>query len=103
MIVIVASIETSPENIDSMKSAIATMEAESRKEDGCEDYTFCVELSNPDHIRITERWRDVDALKAHFETPHMAAFNQAMASAPPKNVSLSCYEAQEIPFPVNRG
>ena len=103
MLVIVAVIETSADDIAALKNAIATMEQASREEEGCEDYTFCVELNDPTRMRITERWRDEAALKAHFESPHMAAFNQAMAGAPPKSVSVTCYEATEVPFPVARG
>ena len=103
MIVIIASIETSAADIAVMKDAIAAMETASRAEEGCEDYTFCVELSNPNQLRITERWRDEAALKAHFATPHMAEFNQVMAKSPPKNVNLGCFEATEIPFPIARG
>jgi hypothetical protein len=29
----------------------------------------------------------------------MAAFNEAMTRAGPRNVSVACYEATKIPFP----
>ena len=64
-----------------LKPAIAAMEAASRAEPGCEDYTFSVELNNSGVIRITERWRDMQALAEHFATPHMATFGAAMGAA----------------------
>ncbi len=103
MLVLVVSIDTSAENIAAIKEAIATMEAASRAEAGCHDYTFAVELNDPDKLRITECWENEAALKAHFATPHMAAFNEAMAAASPRGMDLKCYQAEEIPFPVNRG
>ena len=39
------------------------------------------DLADPELFRIVERWRDEAALGAHFATPHMAAFQQAMAQA----------------------
>lgn len=99
MIVVNAMIESDADNIAAMKTAIATMEAASQAEDGCEDYTFSVELNNPNTLRITERWASTEALTAHFGTPHMAAFQAAMGSHPPKSVSAHFYEATEIEFP----
>lgn len=103
MLVLVVSIDTTAGNIAAIKDAIRTMETASRAEDGCHDYTFAVELNDPDKLRITECWEDEAALKAHFATPHMAAFNAAMAEAAPRGMDLKCYEATEIPFPINRG
>ena len=99
MIVVNARIEATEETIDAMRDAILTMEQASQAEDGCDDYTFSVELGNPTVMRITERWRDMAALEAHFATPHMAAFQQAMAANPPKGVTANFYEATEVPGP----
>ena len=100
MIVVNAIIETTEDAIAAMQQAIADMENASRAEDGCDDYTFSVELNNPAVLRITERWQSIDALKAHFATPHMAAFQAAMGAHPPKSVSATFYEAAEIPNPM---
>ena len=102
MLVLVVSVHSSAENIAAMKEAVAAMETASRAETGCKDYTFAVELNDPDKLRITECWEDEDALKAHFATPHMATFNEAMAKAAPTQVDISCYEAKEVPFPMAR-
>ena len=51
-------------------------------------------ISDPTRIRITERWHSIEALAAHFQTPHMAAFQQVMAANPPKNVTAHCYDAE---------
>ena len=99
MIVVNAIIETTAEAITAMQAAIATMETKSRAEDGCHDYTFSVELNNPDVLRITEKWESMAALGAHFGMPHMADFQAAMAANPPKSVSATFYEATEVPAP----
>ncbi len=99
MIVVNARIEATEDTIAALKDAILTMEAASQAEDGCHDYTFSVELGNPNAMRITEKWRDMAALEAHFAMPHMAAFQQAMAAHPPKAVEANFYEATEVPGP----
>ncbi|MEQ8857496.1 MAG: putative quinol monooxygenase [Pseudomonadales bacterium] len=96
MIVVNAIVTASAETIEALKPAIEAMERESRAEPGCEDYTFSVELNNPDVVRITERWASMAALEAHFATPHMARFRAAMGEHPPKAVEAKFYEAVEV-------
>ena len=100
MIIVNGRFESSAGDIDALKAAIAAMESASRAEDGCDDYTFSVELSNPNVIRITERWRDMAALEVHFKTPHMAEFQKAMAAHPPTAADVKFYEVEkELPRP----
>ena len=96
MIVVNARIEATPETVAALKDAIVAMQNATLEEDGCEDYTFSIEIANPGAIRITERWAAKEALQAHFATPHMAAFQAAMQAHPPKEVSAHFYEATEI-------
>ena len=96
MIVVNATIEATAETIEAMREAIAKMEAASQAEDGCYDYTFSVELNNPNVLRITEKWESMNHLAAHFATPHMADFQAAMGANPPKSVDAKFYEVEEV-------
>ena len=96
MIVVNAIIKATAANIDAMREAIAAMEAASRAEAGCQDYTFSVELNNPNVLRITEKWDSMDDLAAHFGMPHMADFQAAMAANPPESVEAKFYEVTEV-------
>lgn len=99
MIVVNAIVKTTSEDIVALKDAIAVMEIASREEKGCVDYTFSVELSDPNTLRITEKWGNVEALKAHMGTPHMAEFQKAMGGNPPASLDIKCYDVEEIqPF-----
>ena len=99
MIVVNAIVTTTQEDIVALQSAISTMEAASREEPGCLDYTFSVELNNPNVMRITEKWQSLDDLKAHFATPHMAEFQGTMGGNPPASLDVCFYEVEEIhPF-----
>ena len=103
MIVVNAIIEVAAGDVDAWREDVRVMEEASRAEAGCEDYTFSVELNADTRIRITECWADADALRAHFQTPHMATFTKAMGARPPENVIVKCYEATEIPLPRDAG
>ena len=99
MIIVNAIIESDESSIAAMREAITTMVTATLEEPGCDDYCFSLELDDPTRIRITERWHTIEALAAHFQTPHMAAFQQVMAAHPPKNVTAHCYDAKEIDLP----
>ena len=99
MIIVNVRIESNPETVEALRESILTMQAATLEEEGCEDYTFSVELANPGALRITERWTSKEALSTHFQTPHMATFQAAMQAHPPGNVTPHFYEATEIDMP----
>lgn len=76
-------------------AAIVTMMEKSRAEDGCLDYTMARDLSDPLTLVLFERWRDQDALDAHFQTGHMRTFQQVMAANPPVARNIRLYETDE--------
>ena len=82
-------------NTPEVVSALVEMVKQSRAEDGCLDYTFAQDLADPDTLIIYERWRDEDALMAHFNSPHMAEFQKVMAANPPVGRDLRRYETDE--------
>ena len=97
MIVVNARLPSTPENIKAMREAIVVMQKASLAEDGCEDYNFSVEVDDSSVMRVTERWTSREALAAHFQTPHMATFQAAMAANPaPGAPEIHFYEAVEI-------
>ena len=76
------------------------MEEETRKESGCLAYAFSVDVTDPTKVRIFERWESMDALRAHFATPHMAPFGAAVAQIQPKSMDVKVYEIdKEVALP----
>jgi quinol monooxygenase YgiN len=52
-------------------SALASVSQEqSRAESGCLFYTWMQHAARPEQLSLYERWRNIDALKLHFGTPH---------------------------------
>lgn len=85
------TVAAKPEVVESIRALVRA----TRAEDGCIDYSFAQDLTDPDVLVLFERWRDADALAAHFGTPHMATFQQVMAENPPVGRSLRRYETDE--------
>ena len=85
------TIADSPDTVE----AIKVMVAASRAEDGCINYTFAQDLSDPDVLIIYERWENQEALAAHGKSAHMAEFQKVMAANPPVGRDLRIYETDE--------
>ena len=76
-----------------------TMVAASRAEDGCLEYAYAEDLLVPGLVRVTEMWRDREALAAHFQAPHIAAWRAVFSTLGITDRTLSLYEAGE-PEPI---
>ncbi len=74
MIVISGRLTIRPDQRDRAVAAAAALMAATRAEPGCADYTFSADLSDPDVFYFFERWDSEEALKSHFDAPHMAEF-----------------------------
>jgi len=92
MLIVAGEVRMTPESVAKVREQAATMVAETLKEDGCLEYGFAEDLLEPGRIRLFEKWRDQAALDAHFQTPHMAAFNAALAQVELQGVSVKIYE-----------
>ncbi|MEZ5321759.1 MAG: putative quinol monooxygenase [Microthrixaceae bacterium] len=74
MIVITGTIGVAADSLGAALSAIATLEARTREEDGCLEYGFWQSPNEPTLLAVVERWRDADSLDAHMASAHMAEF-----------------------------
>ncbi len=98
-IIVNAVIEANRSTLEALREPLLTMQAASRAENGCQDYTFSIELGDDEKVRITERWDNMDCLLAHFATGHMASFREAMAANPPRSLDAHFFEVHEIERP----
>lgn len=79
MLIVLAKATVPAGALDKVHDAVAAMVAASRAEEGCIAYSFTTDVLDPTAMHIVEKWRDEDALRLHFSTPHMAAFQAAIA------------------------
>ena len=78
MIIVIARVEFDPEHLESVEPALDAMMKATWEESGCLGYSMAIECRHQAVCSIVERWENEAALKAHFHTPHMAAFNAAI-------------------------
>lgn len=92
MLIVAANITLGADAINILTPLAQKMAVETLKEPGCHEYAFSVDLSNPNLVRIFEKWEDQAALDNHFTTPHMAEFQAGLANAEVKGVEAKIYD-----------
>ena len=98
-VVVAGTVRVPPENLERFRPHMQAMLEASRAEDGCLTYSYAVDVAEPGLIRVFEAWRDETALKAHFQTPHMATWRAAWPEFGVSDRQLSLYEiAAERPL-----
>ena len=80
MVVISGTVHVKPELRQQAVERAIWMQRLVESEPGCLTYRFYADLEHPDLFRVFEAWESDEALQAHFQTPHMAEFNRALAS-----------------------
>lgn len=80
MIVIAGSVVVKPERRAEVVEVAREMAEASRRETGCLAYEFYVGIEDPNAFFIFEEWATEDVLARHFQTAHMAAFQQRRPS-----------------------
>ena len=96
MIVIAGQIRIDPAKREKAVAMALEMMEESRKEAGCLSYSFTGDLADPARFRIFEEWESADALKIHFETPHMARFQAAIGDLGVQEMTVQRYEVSSV-------
>lgn len=81
MIIVVARAEFDPARLEELQPALDAMMRATWDESGCLSYSMAIENRAEGICTIVERWASEADLKAHFTTPHMAAFQKAIAGA----------------------
>lgn len=77
MIVIAGTVRVPPGKIEAARPHMEAMVTASRAEDGCTAYSYAQDVLDPGVVHVIEVWESDAALKAHSETPHMAAWRAA--------------------------
>jgi quinol monooxygenase YgiN len=69
-------------NRDAVLEQFAICAAASRDEEGCLGYVASADPAEPGRVVVFERWESEAHLAAHFGTPHIAVFRDAVAGYP---------------------
>lgn len=79
MLIVTGTMQVPPEGIEAMKAAAAEVAAATRAEKGCRVYAFWQSVEEPTTFRVYEEWDDLDCLKAHGKSAHIATYRAKLA------------------------
>jgi quinol monooxygenase YgiN len=91
-VIVAGTVRVAPDKLAGLKPHMEAMLAASRAEDGCFEYSYAEDVTEPGLVRVFEAWRDPAALEAHFRTDHMAAWRAAWPSFGVSDRRLFAYE-----------
>ncbi|MEQ8747830.1 putative quinol monooxygenase [Pyruvatibacter sp.] len=83
-------------DMETVLGAGQAMIAASLAEAGCQDYTYARDVTDDKTMRIFELWDDQAALDAHFQEPHMGAFNAALGKVKIASISVKIYDVSGV-------
>ena len=94
MIIVTGEVRFGEGEIERLKDAMAANIATTRGEQGCEHYSYAVDLADPKLLHVSERWSDQAAIDAHMQSPHMAEFMGAIGQSQVESMSIRMYRAE---------
>ena len=92
LVMVMGTVKFASGELDQILPEIKAQVTATRAEDGCQLFAFSRDMLGSDTLHIAERWRDRDALTAHFDAPHMTAFNAAISRAKPQSMLVKSYD-----------
>lgn len=96
MIILHATIQIKPGRREEAIPVFLQMQAATRQEEGCLEYTFVSTLENPDTFMAVERWENLACLQSHFDSAHMTLFKEQRADLVTGDSTLYKYEGTAL-------
>ncbi len=90
-VLLIVELAARPGHEDAVLSELRAMEAASRAEEGCREYTMLRSLSAPGRFVVYEIWESAAHLEDHRGTPHYRAFGGVVAehfAGPPRRLEM---------------
>ncbi len=98
MMVVVGSFRIPPSMVDVVLAPMEEMISASRAEEGCVEYAYALDVQDKGLIRVSEVWRDREALEAHFRTAHIAEWRAQVSALAVSGRELTAYETKDEGF-----
>lgn len=75
-LIVSGKVRIRPDKRDLVIQAALHMADESRKEAGCREFKVLTDISDPYTLYVFEIWDSVESMTRHFQTEHMAVFQE---------------------------
>ncbi len=95
MIIVMGKLRMDAAAIDAALPAAQKVVAATQLEDGCLQYDYSRDITDPEIFHITERWTSREALGAHLGTPHVAEWIAILGGITMKERHIKLYDTDE--------
>ncbi|GHV48110.1 hypothetical protein FACS1894204_12160 [Synergistales bacterium] len=95
MIVVSSKFKSVPGSRDKIVELSRPAVEATRKEKGCIRYELFVSTEDDVTLQFIEEWADIEDLKAHMKSAHLAAFKEARKSIVQGDSVLKLFDAKE--------
>ena len=95
MILVTGAVVARAETFEEIRTLSLEHVRRSRSEPGCISHDVHIDCENPLRLVFVERWRDAEALRAHFAVSASAAFVRAVRALAAEKTAMTLYEAAE--------
>ncbi len=92
MIIVSGKAKVRPGAVDKVRKEMEAAITNSRLESGCIDYSYGIDVLDPETIIVLEYWENQEALTAHFSQPYMAAWISALNNAGVISQDVKAYD-----------
>ncbi len=96
MLVVTAYAQVRPDAVDAARAALQRAQDATVSEDGCEAYRFHAAIDDPASFVAVENWRDLPALQAHLQTPHIAELIGGLQEILVGPLDIRAYDATRV-------
>ena len=94
MIIVVGSVQTTPDIHDVVLHLSLEHVARSRAEPGCIAHNIHADCENPARLVFVEYWADMPALLAHFDLPASRDFVKRLRKLSPAPPDMKIFDAE---------
>jgi quinol monooxygenase YgiN len=101
MLIVQGDIYAQVTHLDRVRELMRDTQARVRAQPGCEYYAFAETLDEPGHFVVVERWRDAEALEAHYGTTSYEYYEKEYSAYMEHDTEVNVYEAQTSVHPVD--
>ena len=95
MIIVMGKLRIDAAAIEAALPAAQKVVALTQQEEGCLQYDYSRDISDPEVFHITERWTSREALGAHLKTPHVAEWIAVLQTMTMKERHIKLYDTDE--------
>jgi quinol monooxygenase YgiN len=98
VILITGSVLARPETFEEIRTLCLAHVRRSRGEDGCLHHAVHADVDNPLRLVFVEKWRDRQAVAAHFADKNARAFVQSVRALAAEPTRMEIYDTESIPL-----